>query len=135
MLYPLSYGGRDLSENVSEIGAQVGGPMQTRSQQSCGGMADAQLCHRPQCSGWCTGGRRVGQVGCWVAGRCGRSALGEASWAGGFGALIGRVNQSGGEVGRLPAQGATDGVVDPGVADVDEEGGVGAVGGNPLVWI
>ena len=63
MLYPLSYEGGDLSENVSEIGAQVSGSSQTGSQQCCGGLADVRLCHRRQCSAWHFAGWRVGQVG------------------------------------------------------------------------
>lgn len=47
----------DLSENVSEIGARVSGSSRTGSQQRCGGLSDARLCHRRQCSGWPGSGR------------------------------------------------------------------------------
>lgn len=74
MLYPLSYEGRDLSENVSEIRAQVDGPGQMGSQQCCGGLADVRLCHRRQCSAWQFVGWSVSHVDRWVAGLCGRPA-------------------------------------------------------------
>ncbi|GLP71494.1 hypothetical protein TUSST3_81140 [Streptomyces sp. TUS-ST3] len=62
MLYPLSYEGGELSENVSEMSALMA-RAQTCSRQWCGGMTGVQLCHRPQCSGWRGGGRRVGHLG------------------------------------------------------------------------
>jgi hypothetical protein len=71
---------------VSDIGAQLGGPRQTRSRQCCDGRAGLQPCHRPQCSGWCRVGRKVGQVGCCEAGQIGS----ECRWAGLGGGWDGR---------------------------------------------